>query len=722
MNAFFTQVVILIVINIIALLLSFWVVRNDRHNPQNRFFSLMSFAIILWVDFSFAGSSVMDATYSSIFYKLNLASVVLTLLAFYYFFVVYFLGQEKHKILNTSVLVISIIMIAMSLFTNSFNNGVIASSWGMEAVQGDLINIFNIFAAIVSLLFVYFGVKNYSSLGAKERSKVVYFFVGTFLFIFANIIFNVVLPSMFKTYEYQHIGDFSAILFLGCAAYAIVRQRLFDVKLAIIRSVVYVLVLLTLTSIYLVIAFFLSTLINRAMTVSEQVVSGVAISLILVFAFQPVKQVFDKLTNKFFYKGRYHTNEFYARLNDVLTINTDLRGILQRAAKEIADTLKCEQVFFFINTTNGHYVSAGTPHHNQLPKNDAAKIGELRGTDYSAISASLLKQNDPLRRLMLDHKIEIMLPLIHVDQVVGYLCLGEQLASEGYTSRDINALNMITDELVIAVQNALAVQQIRDLNSTLKQRIYNATKELRQKNLQLRQLDKAKDEFVSVAAHELRTPMTVIRGFINLLQRKQIGDLNHEQQDILSKINLNAKNLIDLVNNMLDLSKLEANKLVINKSDNFLDDLVNGSIDKISLLYESKGVALVYNKANVRISTDAEKFERVILNLLSNAYKFTPAGGSVTISSSINIQDHIVTVCVADTGIGMPADAINKLFRKFSQVDNYLQKESGGTGLGLSICKQMVEKMGGEIWATSKPDAGSQFYFTTLISDNKIAD
>jgi signal transduction histidine kinase len=481
-------------------------------------------------------------------------------------------------------------------------------------------------------------------------------------------------------------------------------------------------VLATLACAYLVIVLLSATLISRNLTASEQVISGAAVSLILVFAFQPIKQFFDRATNKIFYKDRYNMDEFYARINDALMLNTDLRGILERTASEIATTLKSEQVFFFISTKNEHYVSAGTSGHNQLPNDDVVKIAELRGTDYRTVAASILNSDDPLRQIMVRHKIEIMIPLVRADSIIGYLCLGYQLSSDGYASRDIKALNMITDELIIAVQNALAVQEVRELNLTLKQRIADATKELRMSNNRLRNLDKAKDEFVSVAAHELRTPMTVMRGFINLLQRKQLGEVNSQQLEILEKMNTNAKNLIDLVNNMLDLSKLEANRLVIQKSDNFLNDLVGEAMEKISLLYEAKGLGLVYDKASVRINTDTEKFERVLVNLLSNAYKFTPAGGSVTISSTIDEETRMVTMCVTDTGMGIPADSIDKLFKKFSQVDNYLQKTSGGTGLGLSICKQMVEKLGGKIWVESTPDVGSRFYFTTPMSDDLIKE
>jgi signal transduction histidine kinase len=167
---------------------------------------------------------------------------------------------------------------------------------------------------------------------------------------------------------------------------------------------------------------------------------------------------------------------------------------------------------------------------------------------------------------------------------------------------------------------------------------------------------------------------------------------------------------------MLDLSKLESNKLEMTITKNSLSTLTQASVDKMKLLFAGKGVALTYTGHDATISTDADKFDRILVNLLSNAYKFTPGGGKVTVTTTISQSDHLATICVADTGIGIPKEGRDNLFKKFSQVDNYLQRQSGGTGLGLSICKGLVEKLGGKIWVDSTAGQGSEFYFTVPLS------
>ena len=235
-----------------------------------------------------------------------------------------------------------------------------------------------------------------------------------------------------------------------------------------------------------------------------------------------------------------------------------------------------------------------------------------------------------------------------------------------------------------------------------------------------RALKLEKDEFISIASHELRTPMTAIRGFISLLEREQMGPVNPEQKEILCKVSRNTKTLIDLVNDMLDLSRLEANRLDLNISNIPIDNIFDSAIEKIHILYETKNIELVCLGDQTIVKTDPDKLERVILNLLGNSYKFTPSGGKVTITNSINAERHMVIVCISDTGLGIPPSSLNSLFKKFSQVDSVLHRQTGGTGLGLSICKGIIEALGGTIWVKSTPGSGSQFYFTVPMGETII--
>lgn len=229
-------------------------------------------------------------------------------------------------------------------------------------------------------------------------------------------------------------------------------------------------------------------------------------------------------------------------------------------------------------------------------------------------------------------------------------------------------------------------------------------------------LEHQKDEFVSVASHELRTPMTAIRGFAGVLMNGRFGELNEKQKELVGKINRNAVTLIELVGDMLDLNKLSAGKLSITIGDFDIPTLISNELDKFQAMYEEKGVklqAVLQYKGHVAV--DEVHFARIVTNLLSNAFKFTEPGGMVTISTEITQDEQYARVSVTDTGIGIPHNAFSQLFKKFSQVDNVLQRQVSGTGLGLAICKDLVENMGGAITVQSEYRRGSTFSFTVPI-------
>ncbi|NTW61712.1 hypothetical protein HGB24_03465, partial [Candidatus Saccharibacteria bacterium] len=526
---------------------------------------------------------------------------------------------------------------------------------------GPLIGVYAFGLAVVVALLTYSLIYGLRHTYGEKRHQLAITATGIALSVPLVLIFALVIPLATGKFAYNSLSTTPAMILTLCIFYAIGRYHLFDIRNAAVRTLAYVLSLMFLLSVLFVILVALLAIFHNS--VDSYVLYGLVFVVPLFIS--PVKKVFDRWTSQIFYRDYYNSDEFVLRINRVMTSTTDLRKLLEKVSEELARTLRSRQVFFFIHTDTGHHITAGTPSHTRLSKEEEIHIMSLIiGHSKEILLTSSLDFDSHVYKILASHKIEVAVPLYN-DGIRGCVFLGERMASH-YTSRDIRVLNLIIDSLLIAIQNTISIESIRESNS------------------QLRQIDKVKDEFVSIASHELRTPMTVIRGFVSLLQREQLGDLNDKQQDILTKISDNTKALIDLVSDMLDISKLEANKLDIRISDFELADIINSSLEKIRLMFDKKGIKSSYKGDSVVIKTDAERFERIMLNLLSNAYKFTDVGGSVTITSTIDESAAMATICVADTGIGIPENAMDGLFKKFSQINNYLQRQSGGTGLGLA--------------------------------------
>jgi len=239
----------------------------------------------------------------------------------------------------------------------------------------------------------------------------------------------------------------------------------------------------------------------------------------------------------------------------------------------------------------------------------------------------------------------------------------------------------------------------------------NITKEI--------ELDKLKSDFVAVVSHELKTPLSAIMGFSTIIEDGMAGEVTEEQKDYLSKIQHQGERLIRLINDLLDFSKLEANQMPLYLQLLSVEDLVIEVIEVLRPLVEDKNlrINMQMDEDLPLIEVDPDKIKQVLINLIGNAIKFTEKNvGVIDVFVNYIEQDKELLFKVSDNGIGMPEDALKKLFTKFYQVDPSSTRKYGGTGLGLPIAKKIVELMDGEIWVDSKLGKGSTFYFTIPIA------
>jgi hypothetical protein len=227
-------------------------------------------------------------------------------------------------------------------------------------------------------------------------------------------------------------------------------------------------------------------------------------------------------------------------------------------------------------------------------------------------------------------------------------------------------------------------------------------------------LDADKDLFFSTTSHDLRTPLTIIKGYNDFLLSEKFGKTNQKQKGFLARIEKNTTNMLWLVNSILDISKLEAGRMEFNFEELEMLPFLEEIAKDFEVKCAEKSIQLILdNPQNLKpkIKTDADKLKRVIINLMGNAFKFTPEKGKIILRLRRCERSEFLRVEVQDTGIGIPKEAHKMIFDKFTQVKNTQGK--GGTGLGLPIVKKIVEKLGGRVWIESEIDKGSTFIFTT---------
>jgi len=233
-------------------------------------------------------------------------------------------------------------------------------------------------------------------------------------------------------------------------------------------------------------------------------------------------------------------------------------------------------------------------------------------------------------------------------------------------------------------------------------------------NRQLEQANKHKSQFLANMSHELRTPLNAILGYTELVLDGVYGQISEKMRDVLQRVESNGKHLLGLINDVLDLSKIEAGQLALSLAPYSLKDVIHGVFSAVEPLAGEKAITLKVEIApNLPQGYgDERRLTQVLLNLVGNAIKFTDTGG-VTISGSL--ADGAFRVAVRDTGPGISASDQAKLFQEFQQADNSITRKKGGTGLGLAISKRIVEMHGGKIWLESTVGQGSTFTFTVPV-------
>jgi signal transduction histidine kinase len=291
----------------------------------------------------------------------------------------------------------------------------------------------------------------------------------------------------------------------------------------------------------------------------------------------------------------------------------------------------------------------------------------------------------------------VAVPLVREDRLFGGLVIVRRERG-AFSSESVATLQTFAAQSVLAIQNARLFRELAD------------------KSRQLEVASQHKSEFLANMSHELRTPLNAIIGFSEVLSERMFGELNEKQEEYLKDIHASGTHLLSLINDILDLSKIEAGRMELELTD---FDLPTALDNALMLVRERAGRRNITLRTSVdqrlgEVRADERKIRQVVLNLLSNAIKFTPEGGRIEVAALP--KDGAVEVSVSDTGIGIAPTDQEAVFEEFRQVGT-AEKKAEGTGLGLTLCRKFVELHGGSISVTSQLGVGSTFTFTLPLSE-----
>jgi len=311
----------------------------------------------------------------------------------------------------------------------------------------------------------------------------------------------------------------------------------------------------------------------------------------------------------------------------------------------------------------------------------------------------------------------IVAPLKIRETVYGLIVLAQDKPYK-YDEKDVLILEAVSATASYIIKDAELSNVFKMQLKILKENITERTKTLeliKEQNKKILEADKFKNEFLANMSHELRTPLNAIIGFSEALNMKIFGDLNEKQSEYVRDINSSGVHLLGMINDLLDLSKIESGKMQVTKEKLNLKMTIIEALNVVSPLIEQKSQFIKFDchDENMEISADRRKFHQILYNLLSNAIKFTPDNGRVEVKTEKNGK--FVNISVKDNGIGIAKEFHEKIFGKFQQVNSNNPTRHGSTGLGLTITRELVKLHDGKIWLDSEPEAGATFTFSIPI-------
>lgn len=293
-------------------------------------------------------------------------------------------------------------------------------------------------------------------------------------------------------------------------------------------------------------------------------------------------------------------------------------------------------------------------------------------------------------------------------QLLGVLMVGVAALPGNITVSDKDFLVRVSEASGVAFDNKfLSLENQKVL------------KELARSNQKLKALDEAKDEFISMASHQLRTPLTSIKGYLSMVLEGDVGTISADQASMLTTAFTSAQRMVYLISDLLNVSRLQTGKFVIESTECYLPDVIDQELNQLRETIAAKGIALKYTKpkAFTKVMLDETKIRQVIMNFTDNALYYTPAGGKVEIALTETAKS--IEFTVTDNGIGVPKAEQHKLFAKFYRAGNARKARPDGTGLGLFMAKKVIVASGGAIIFKTKEDKGSTFGF--IFPKSKIA-
>lgn len=700
---------------------------KNKKALSNRLFGLLSFVFAMWSFFWFAMLSVeQDSVWALVWAQLLNIGATLIPVVYMHWIISFFDLAKKRKIVLALGYLITLFFLAFGLSPLYVKGTHSAYFFPFWPTAGPMYKWFLVFGyALMAGYGLFLLIKNYFRSSGERKYQILYIFIGSVLGFGGGMTnFTQMYELNFFPFGIVFAGVVCVVLCPIILSYAVVAYRLMDLKVVLRGSFVY---LVSVLAIFLpsgLVLYFADKLYPNYV-----IYASLGLLIISVSVFSPIRNVIYRLANKHFFSSLYDSSElirnFSTRLSSTLEIDKVYGCISDTIknsmhAKAVA-VIKAnfETIQYEVKYNNGFNIGKQV----KFPGNEElchkfTSIGMIIVVEE--LKAAYYQEYKYIIDMMDEVGIALTVPMNLKDEMVGLLVLGYKESGDMYNQEDLKTLTVIGSQSAMAIKNAQLYEESKLFTLKLQDEVERQTKELKQANEDLKKLDKAKSDFISIASHQLRTPLTAIKGFSSMILEGSYGRVSSTLKDKVQKIFESAERLVRLVNDLLDLTHIEGGKIQFQFEKTDIGKMIQGVVDELSIQADRKGLKLSFtDPGNVFVWADESKLRQVLMNLIDNAVKYS-FKGSVTVS--LEQKDNQINVAVKDTGIGMSLEEMDSLFQKFVRSPKATHLHTEGSGIGLYVAKKLIEEHQGTIWGESRGEGeGSTFHVSLPEYNEKVA-
>lgn len=601
--------------------------------------------------------------------------------------------------------IITLFFALMSLTSYMVQSVVVGNEWvdiGEVTVLYVLQSVFVIFQIGWGIAII---IKRRKATLSLHRAQIRMITFGVMVATVVNVVTGILLVYMDAVSSASTLlTGLSFLILAAFAGSAITRYRMFNVRKVVARAVAYTVSAMVVIVMYVFIAGVVIDTYAQSF-ILHKVLTGVSMLVLLSF-YTKLQAIFNRVTSRVFYREGYSSREKLDQLSAQLVASLGLDQVVTSSLDVLKETLKPESLTIAIKKSN-RWLQWG----DQIDEELVRKL--TREIERSVFGNELLSVDSAVQQEMfLANGIEAVLSLRSASTVEGFVVFGPRLNGDVYSGQDRSFLRIAARNIGTAVNNAKSYQQIADFNKTLRAKVKDATDDLLSKNHELEALHKTKDDFISMASHQLRPKLTAASGFLALFSASN-PKLTKEQTELIGLAQQGIQRMTDIVVGMLDISRMDAHALRLNiaKKPIVISDIVASEV----LLHntDSSNPRFVLNlteaESKLKLSVDEVLIKEVISNLLSNAKQYSPPNAPIFVR--IQKKAGFVEVLVTDQGIGMSKAEVKNLFTKFYRTKSAQKMRPSGSGIGLYMSRKIVEAHGGAMIVESRKGKGSTIGF-----------